>query len=134
MWYGLCSLLKAVRLPIIVNFCVILVSCGELSHWQSYYIFFFIIMVFWIYTTCIVCYESNMRFWVKSVTINLTAFAPWNMFGCLTVFCMTKEVLCFPHRVLYYQLCCAIWKLTWALGVLFNILSFLSSRRAWKRH
>ena len=27
-----------VRRPIVVNFCV---SCGELSHWQSYHIFFF---------------------------------------------------------------------------------------------
>ena len=34
------NMLKAVRWPIIVNFCIILVSCGELSHWQSYHIFF----------------------------------------------------------------------------------------------
>ena len=30
-------------LVVVVNFCVILVSCGELSHWQSYHIFFFFI-------------------------------------------------------------------------------------------
>ena len=41
--YGFCSWLKArVRWPIFVNFCVILVSRGELSYWQSYHIFFFI--------------------------------------------------------------------------------------------
>ena len=43
MQYGLCSLWMAVRCPIVVNFCVILVSCGELFHWQSYHIFFFYI-------------------------------------------------------------------------------------------
>ena len=41
MRYGLWTLLKAVRWPKVVNFCVILVSCGELYHWQSYHIFFF---------------------------------------------------------------------------------------------
>ena len=48
MGCGLCSLLKAVRLPIIVSFCVILVSCGELSlignHTTSS---FFIKIKFW---------------------------------------------------------------------------------------
>ena len=48
MGFGLCSLLKAVRLPIIVSFCVILVSCGELSlignHTTSS---FFIKIKFW---------------------------------------------------------------------------------------
>ena len=29
-------------LTLFINFCVILVSCWELSHWQSYHIFFFI--------------------------------------------------------------------------------------------
>ena len=42
MRYGLCSLLKAVWWPIVVNFCVILVSCGQLTHWHSYHIFYFI--------------------------------------------------------------------------------------------
>ena len=37
---------KVVGWPIFVNFCVILVSCGELSHWHSYHIFFFIIKHF----------------------------------------------------------------------------------------
>ena len=41
MRYGLCTLLKAVRWPIIVNIYVILVSCGELSHWQSYHFLYF---------------------------------------------------------------------------------------------
>ena len=40
MWYGLCSLLKAIEWPIVVKFCVILVCGGELSHWQSYHILF----------------------------------------------------------------------------------------------
>ena len=31
--------------PIVVNVCVILVSCGQLSHWQSYHIFSFISLI-----------------------------------------------------------------------------------------
>ena len=34
---------KQTCLVIVVNFCFILVSCGRLSHWQSYHIFFFIL-------------------------------------------------------------------------------------------
>ena len=34
--------IKALLVVEVRNFCVILVSCGELSHWQSYHIFFFI--------------------------------------------------------------------------------------------
>ena len=45
------SLLKAVQWPIVVNFCVILVSCGELSHWQSYQIFFSYTCIF----TILIC-------------------------------------------------------------------------------
>ena len=40
----LCSLLKAVQWPTVVNFCDILVSCENLSHWQSYHILFFYII------------------------------------------------------------------------------------------
>ena len=57
--YGLCSLLKAVRWPRVVNFCVILVSCGELSHWQSYHIFFFYIYTISI-EKCQVEYENHL--------------------------------------------------------------------------
>ena len=46
MRYGLCSLSKAVWWSIVVNVCVILVSCGQLSHWQSYHIFFFIYLLY----------------------------------------------------------------------------------------
>ena len=36
-------IIKAVWWPIVVNVCVMLVSFGQLSHWQSYHIFFFIL-------------------------------------------------------------------------------------------
>ena len=53
--YVLCSLLKAVLWPIVVNVCVNLVSCGQLSHWQSYHIFFFI----WTILVCLICLTSH---------------------------------------------------------------------------
>ena len=39
--YFYCRL--TIRWPMVVNFCVILVSCGQFSNWQSYHIFFFIL-------------------------------------------------------------------------------------------
>ena len=40
MWYSSWPLLKSVRWPIVVNLLLHLVSGVELSHWQSYHIFF----------------------------------------------------------------------------------------------
>ena len=43
---GFSSLLKAKRWPKVDNVCVILVSCRELTHWQSYHIFLFVYIIF----------------------------------------------------------------------------------------
>ena len=105
--YWLCSLLRAVRWSIFVNFCVILVSCGELSHWQSYHIFFFMFQVFHI----IISFNYD----TKKVATKIKRIDVY-------------------QQIKYYKLidfCVSLWKKLWHVNLYTYIVYILVCTSCW---